>query len=154
MKRRLSRVPAGGVKNKKAKTGTTLTILTSLVLRQSKQLAKQEKKLFSVWCAEKRTEFLPEGIPYKVTSNPIIRSIAGWFPTKINRPVILVSDKLTRTESRNVARHEYLEWQTARASDINPHYSKEAHLRAVRYENPRIREGIIKNIISRRGRRG
>jgi hypothetical protein len=112
-------------------------MLTPLVLRKAKKLGLLMKKRFEEWVNSKQAEWLPEGVPYKISEN--VRAINGIFVFGLNQPLILVSDLLNAAERRNVARHELVEWGRALERDkVNPHAF------AVRTENPGLRKSALR----------
>ena len=114
-------------------------VLTRLVLRQVKGLTPWGKITFDIWRKTRRTEFLPEGIPYKVSDVALIREANGTFVVGLNKPLILVSDLLDRAERANTARHEHIEWQRRRrAEDATVPWERESHMDAKRLTNRRL----------------
>ena len=115
------------------------TLLTRLVKRQAGSLSHFGKITYEIWRHEKRIEFLPGGIPYKVSSALQIRQAVGTFVQGVNKPLILVSDLLNEPERRNAAGHELIEWQRRRpAEDSKVSDERDSHRDAVRMTNPRL----------------
>ncbi|MDD5162791.1 MAG: hypothetical protein PHD95_01135 [Candidatus ainarchaeum sp.] len=115
-------------------------ILTPLVLVKAKKLDPKKMSIFKIWAASKAVEWLPEGVPYKISSEKIVRNAGGLFVAGLNRPLILVADFLSPAERRNSARHELHEWEVHFARF--PHVDL-SHAHAVRRENPRLRRSTV-----------
>jgi|SRR3989338_600363 len=88
------------------------SLLTKLVIRRAKQLHPWQRFLFGLYIKTRRTEHLPDGIPYKVVVD--LSTSLGQFVYGLNRPLILVDAQLKTYKARQlVARHEYEEWKTS-----------------------------------------
>ncbi len=82
---------------------------------------------------------MPEGVPFKVSNVLQIREAVGTFVVGVNKPLILVSDLLTKAERANTARHELIEWQRMRSAEaLLPTYGRESHRIAEKRTNPRL----------------
>ena len=77
---------------------------------------------------------MPEGVPFKVTTDKSVRNNGATVLHGFNQPIILVSDLFNAAERRSAARHELNEWQLSTGR-----FSKRAHDTAEKRENPRLR---------------
>ncbi|MAG22083.1 MAG: hypothetical protein CL943_02140 [Candidatus Diapherotrites archaeon] len=119
--------------------------LTRLVLRKIRSLPPLQRRLFDVWRRSTRVEYLPTGIPYKITSDPEVKRQVGKFVSGLNQPFILVTTGLSRVERYDVARHELAEWErTSGSQGYKFKGNWAAHQLAIKLGNPRTRQGILK----------
>jgi len=120
------------------------SLLTKLVWAKVKKLDWQKQQLFSIWRETKELEYLPEGIPYKVSNTPCVKECGATFVYGLNKPFLLVSSYLTPAERINAARHELREWERLTHSDESAAQmfgvATEAHRVAASGENPRLRK--------------
>ena len=136
---------------------TPKSLLTKFVVRKAQHLDLRRKKLFDTWRNCRCVEYLPEGVPYKVTSNPEVRRYSGTFVRGLNQPLILVPAGLSRAERVNVARHEFHEWQRARplsSPGLKGNSDWAAHKAAQRGENPRLSRSVVEKtgpVIGKKG---
>ncbi len=82
-------------------------LLTPLIMTKFRKFQNSYLKLY---LKSNRVEYLPNGVPYKVVSDPYIKCVGGTHVQTYNQPLILVSDILNETQRRNVAMHEFEEW--------------------------------------------
>lgn len=109
-------------------------LLTATVLKKSKFLDEHNKRRFEIWKRNRKIEFLPERIPYKVSNVYAVRIRQATYVHGVDKPLILVSDLLSRTERQEAAKHELVEW-TSRSRKSE----SEAHNDAVSKERPGTR---------------
>ncbi|MEK6972604.1 MAG: hypothetical protein AABW72_01005 [archaeon] len=126
-------------------------LLTPLVRKRARTLDEDNKFYFKLYKRAKRTEHLPNGIPYKVVNFPDVHMGGAVTVQRVNQPLILVSSKLTRAERANAAMHEYEEWARVRSTEGLSQAQaikirNEAHDEAVKRENPRLRKSTLKKI--------
>jgi len=70
-----------------------------------------------------------------------VRETQGTFVPGLNKPLIIVSDLLNRTERQEVARHELREWKFHSDSESTASHPA-SHLRARKMENPSIQKEL------------
>ncbi|HLC93114.1 MAG TPA: hypothetical protein VJH23_05400 [archaeon] len=131
-------------------------ILTPLVRKQADRLAGVRRKKYDhsdriwsdseilkarLWFMSERVEYLPEGVPYKISGHKEVVIRGGTFVGGLNQPLIVVSDRLTEVERKTVARHEYVEWQRFQGTDESA-----GHNTAKRMDNPRLRKAIRRKL--------
>ncbi len=115
-------------------------LLTKLVQRRLEKLPILQKHFFSLYISAKRAEHLPNGIPYKVVSDPNFR--LAVFVWGVNKPLILVNERIKSYRARQVAaRHEYNEWGSSlsaagsRQNKFGSSSDLPAHKRAIKAEH-------------------
>jgi hypothetical protein len=117
-------------------------MLTPFVLRRARSLKPNTRLFFNLWVNCKKVEFLPNGIPYKVSGDHQIKTRGATFVPYFNRPLILVAKYLSPAERQDCAMHEFVEWKN--------HFGEiwrgqtPAHFFAVKNQNPRLRRNAIR----------
>ena len=122
-------------------------ILTPRVLRATKLITDSDiRKFIALWIRTKKVDFLPEGIPFKVTNDKWLCSRGSTVVLgRINKPIILVPSYLSAAERIDAARHELIEWQRAQryysSSLLDPKLWA-AHAAARIRQNPGLRASM------------
>lgn len=147
----------------RSKKTDPLDLLTELVTAKLKRFAKEvynrdplQYEHVRLWLASLEVEYLPNGIPYKVIDSPTIHQIGGTFVDVfgdggLNQPLILVSSILSSSERKSVAMHEFVEWSRRRTYNSE---NQDAHVEALKRENPRLRDSVRKKASNPRAIRG
>lgn len=133
-------------------------LLTPLIRARLTKHPFSDNYYVNLYLTSPRTEWLPNGAPYKVTNDKWVKLTGGTCLFYLNQPLILVSDALSETERREVARHEFEEWKRMRQehkTKIDSLGQKKhaidkvssgnaAHKEAEIRENPKLRGQILK----------
>jgi len=134
-----------GIKVEKRKIDPKKFVTETMRRQEAMAIRRDSKRayLLKLWEQTERTEHMPNGTPFKVTNNQLVREAGGTFAGELNKPIIIVSDLLSAAERQAVARHELTEFEGDRGkklTDFEQAIGKQtpAHDRAVKRENPLV----------------
>jgi hypothetical protein len=118
--------------------------LTARVIDDVRLISKSQKDLFRLWKVVNKVEHLPNGTPFKVTKALDIRLNGGAVVAGLEKPLILVSDLLSKRERLSVAQHELTEFnyrgRPLTQRELYEGKRNAGHMRAVKEENPILRK--------------